>query len=92
MARQFKLGICIWVGIFEEMKNLLIILLLGGFVFSSNGCKRCRTCKYTYTYAGISETVVMEEVCGSTSEVNAYRDQADSEAAAVNGKVTCVDN
>lgn len=66
-----------------------ILLLLA---ISQSACKRCRTCKYTYSYAGINETVVLDEICGNKAEVDAYRDQAQDEADRVDGKVTCVDN
>lgn len=73
-----------------KLKWAISILLL--LAILQTGCKRCRTCKYTYSYAGINETVVLDEICGSKAEVDAYRAQAEEEADRVDGKVTCVDN
>ena len=59
------------------------------------GCgERCSTCSYVVTnpLTGADETTTLPELCGSKSEVDAYKTSTEATAALVNGTVTCVDN
>jgi hypothetical protein len=69
------------------MKKLFVLLAVAAFFaggMSLQSCKKCSTCKYTYTYYGYTQTYDFPEECGSSSDIDAY-EQACRDAAYLAG-------
>jgi len=73
------------------MKKATIVLIaffaIGALSFTS--CKKCSTCKYTYTVMGYTQTYDFPEKCGSKSDIDAYEKACRDAAAVVGGTCTC---
>lgn len=71
------------------MKKALVILAAAAFVFALPSCKKCSTCKFSYTDPLTNQTVSVDqpEVCGKKKEIDDY-EAACKTAASVFG-TTC---
>ncbi|MBL8011993.1 MAG: hypothetical protein JNJ64_15410 [Flavobacteriales bacterium] len=71
------------------MKKFLIVLGAAAFLVSMPSCKKCSTCKYTYSSGGTSSTYTYPEQCGNKKDIDAYEDACATAASAVGGSCTC---
>jgi hypothetical protein len=71
------------------MKKFVVVLAAAAFMVALPSCKKCSTCKYTYTLAGASTTYTYPEVCGKKSEVEDYEAACSAAATLVGGSCTC---
>lgn len=75
------------------MKQFLTILFVAFLLMGSlsmQSCKKCTTCKYTYTGPqGQTSTYEYPEVCGNRDDINTIEDICADESAAVAGDCFC---
>jgi len=74
------------------MKKVFIFLAFIAFLLSPaifQSCKKCSTCKYTYSIMGYSNTYTYPEQCGKKSDIDAYEQACKDAAALVGGTCTC---
>lgn len=71
------------------MKKFLVVLGAAVFMLSLPSCKKCSTCKYTFTSAGQTDTFTYPEQCGKKKDIEAYEDACKTGATLVGGTCTC---
>jgi len=74
------------------MKKLFALLIVATFFVGSvslQSCKKCSTCKYTYSIMGYTQTYDFPEQCGNKSDIDAYEQACKDAAAQVGGNCTC---
>ena len=71
------------------MKKFLVILGAAVFMLSLPACKKCSTCKYTFTNLGQTSTFTYPEQCGNKKDIEAYEDACKAGATLVGGSCTC---
>lgn len=68
----------------------MMAVLVAGFAFTLPSCKKCSTCKYTWTDgAGTSQTFTYPEQCGKKKDIDAYESACKTAAAVVSATCTC---
>ncbi len=67
------------------MKKFVIVLAAAAFMVSLPACKKCTTCKYTYSVGSSTETFTYPEQCGKKSVIDAYESTCKTAAAAYSG-------
>jgi len=62
--------------------------------FSTQSCKKCTTCSYTYQNPSGTDilTYAYPELCGNSSDIDDYKNACGVAAAAYGNTCTCVDN
>ncbi|HQW06713.1 MAG: hypothetical protein IPH05_02025 [Flavobacteriales bacterium] len=73
------------------MKKFLVFAAAAAFVFALPSCKKCSTCKYTYSDgAGGTTTVTTGEACGKKKDIDAWESACKTSAALyTSGTCTC---
>lgn len=71
------------------MKKLFFIAVSLIVVMAVSSCKKCVTCQYEYDYVGQKVTKVFPQKCGSSKDVNTYKDAAEAEAKRYGTAATC---
>jgi len=66
------------------MKKLVLVLAAAAFMVALPSCKKCTTCKYTYTGFNYEQ-----ELCGKKSEVDAFESSCKTAATAAGVSCTC---
>jgi hypothetical protein len=74
------------------MKKALLIAVAITATFTFVSCKKCVTCSYEYDYLGAKQTVSKAQECGTTKQINTYKDDVKSEANRHGVESTCTNN
>ena len=71
------------------MKKFLVFAAAAAFVFALPSCKKCSTCKYSYTFLGAPAVYTYPEVCGKKKDIDAYEAACATAATAAGVSCTC---
>jgi NADH:ubiquinone oxidoreductase subunit F (NADH-binding) len=72
------------------MKKFVVVLAAAAFMVALPSCKKCTTCKYTYTSGGSTTTFTYPETCGKKKDLDAIESTCKTAASAYSGaSCTC---
>jgi hypothetical protein len=71
------------------MKKFVLVLAAAAFMVSLPACKKCSTCKYTWTSGGTTQSYAYPEACGKRKAINDYEDACATAATLVGATCTC---
>lgn len=71
--------------------KLLLPLITGIIIFS--GCERCINCEYTYTDPETKKKEIFQydKVCGTSEDIDEFKEDAKADAREVDGDLTCTE-
>jgi hypothetical protein len=73
------------------MKKVLFIAVAIAATLAFVSCKKCVTCSYEYYWApdGGNKLVTYPQECGTTKQINVYKDNVEADANIHGVKSTC---
>jgi hypothetical protein len=74
------------------MKKVFLVAVAIAATFAFISCKKCVTCSYEYEMAGQKYTVNKPQECGTSKQINTYKDDVEAEANRQGVESTCTND